>query len=245
MKLKVIVFIVLSTCCGGKAFAQTKQVTHQTLYWLRYYNQWTIKPGWVWHNEIENRRFINPHRQHHLIMHSRLHYTINKSWELGAGVTYSLQSPQNPEITNPLVVPEIRLVQVVTYSLPLTTNVALQQRLRLDERFLRKNDGTNLLQGYDFRLRLRYRLQLAYPLSSKEAHNPFTAKLSDEIMFHLIKTAITPVFDQNRLYMGIEKQWSKQLSTELGLLHWYQQNSTNNRFFERAIMRLTVYHRVF
>jgi hypothetical protein len=50
-------------------------------------------------------------------------------------------------------------------------------------------------------------------------------------------------FDQNRIYLGIERGFYKGLSVELGYLHWYQQRPSVNQFFERNIIRLTVNHK--
>ena len=74
-----------------------KQIDHQSLYWIRYYNQLSLDARLNWSNEIEDRRFLHNSRQHHLILHSRLHYKLNKNTDLGLGFTYSLQSPQDPE----------------------------------------------------------------------------------------------------------------------------------------------------
>src|SRR4028119_506510 len=95
MTIKITAFLLLVIFLKPAAEAQ-KTVTNQSLYWLRYNNQLTINKKWTWNNEIDDRRFFENSRQHHLIMHSRLHYKIFRNFDVAFGLTYSLQSPQDP-----------------------------------------------------------------------------------------------------------------------------------------------------
>ena len=226
---------------GAKA---QKTVTHQSLYWLRYYNQFDIHKNWTWHNEIDDRRFFENNKQHHLIMHSRLHYKIYKNADIAFGLTYSLQSPQEPNSNTDLVVPELRPVQEINLSNPLGKRFTLHQRLRIEERFLHKNNGMDLLEGYAFNFRFRYRLQASYKINKKETNNPTTLKVADELMINAGRKIIYNQFDQNRIYAGLEQGINKNISIELGYLHWYQQRATGNQFFERDIIRFTLYHKI-
>ena len=221
-----------------------KNLSHQSLYWLRYYNQLNINKKWAWHNEIEDRRFFKGNTQHHLIIHSRLHYNIFNNAEIGFGLTYSLQSPQDPNSTTGMVVPELRPVQEITLSNPLSNKLTLQQRLRIDHRFIHRNDGTVLLDGYNYNLRFRYRLQANIQLNKDDATNTTTLKLADELMINAGSRIIYNQFDQNRIYAGLEQGLRKNISVELGYLHWYQQNSSGFQFFERDIIRLTLNHKI-
>jgi hypothetical protein len=221
-----------------------KTVTNQSLYWLRYYNQLTLNSKLVWHNEIEDRRFFDNNRQHHLIIHSRLHYKFLPNADAAIGFTYSLQSPQDPNATINIVVPEKRIVQEFNLSNPLSKRLTFQQRFRIDERFIHKNNGKELSEGYDFNFRFRYRLQASYILSKAEAKNTTTLKIADELMVNAGKTIIYNQFDQNRIYIGIEQGFGKGVSAELGYLHWYQQRASGNQFFDRDIIRFTLNHKI-
>jgi hypothetical protein len=223
-------------------FAQ-KRVTHQSLYWLRYYNQLVVNKDWTWHNEIENRRFFNGNTQHHLIMHTHLHRQVFKNTDLALGLTYSRQSPHDPNSIIRLVVPEIRPFQEISYSNPISNRLALNQRFRLDERFIRANNGKESLDEYNFNLRFRYRLQANYKLNEKASVHFTTLKISNELMINQGKRIVNNQLDQNRISLGIEKGFYKGLSMELGYLHWYQQRPSGNQFFERNIIRLTVNHK--
>ncbi len=224
--------------------AQEKQVTNQSLYWLRYYNQLTMNKNWTWHNEFEDRRFFEHHQQHHFIVHSRLHRQISSNANVALGLTYSLQSPHDPNATAKLVVPEIRPVQEFNYSHAVTPKLTIQHRLRIDERFIRKNDRKVLLDGYDFNVRCRYRLQASYQLRDEKAKMPTTIKVSDELMINAGNTILDNQFDQNRIYIGIEQGLHPNLSIELGYLYLYQQRASGYEFFDRDIIRFTIYHKI-
>ena len=162
-----------------KTTAQTKEVTHQTLYWTRYYNQLSFHPNG--HNEIDNRRFLQANKQHHLIIHSHLHYKVLPNVDLAGGFTYSRQSPQNPDATVDLVIPELRPFQEVNLNIPFGKWFVLAQRLRIDERFIHKNNGKILLEGYDFNFRMRLRTQALLSLSRKNTLYNSSLKLANEL----------------------------------------------------------------
>jgi Protein of unknown function (DUF2490) len=243
MTIKIFTFLSLILLFNLDLTAQ-KTVTNQSLYWLRYYNQLTLNNKLIWHNEIEDRRFFEHNRQHHLIIHSRLHYKFLQNADAAFGLTYSLQSPQDPNATIDMVVPENRIVQEFNLSNPLTKRLTIQQRLRIEERFIHKNNGKELLDGYDFNFRFRFRLQANCTISEAEAKNITTLKVSDELMINVGKAIVYNQFDQNRIYVGIEQGLGKGISAELGYLYWYQQRASGNQFFERDIIRFTLNHKI-
>lgn len=229
---------------GAKVFAQEKQITNQSLYWVRYYNQLKINKSFTWHNELDERRFLSSNIQHHFIGHSRLHYKLSPSLELGAGLTYSLQSPQIPSSNSSLVVSELRPTQEINYSFSTSPKLKIQQRIRIDERFIYKNYSNELLDGYCFNLRWRYRVQLNYLLNRADSRSPTTLKANSEIMLNTGRKVIYNQFDQRRLYVGIEQGFGKNISAELGYMNLFQQRASGIDFYNRNIIRFTVYHKI-
>jgi hypothetical protein len=227
-----------------ESWSQQKEVTKQSLYWMRYYNQLTFNPRWSWHNEIDDRRFFKYNKQQHLIFHSHVHYKLSQNFDAAFGFTYSRQSPQSPDASTELIVPELRPFQEITVSNLLAGRFTLIQRLRIDERFIHKNNGKVLLDGYDFNIRFRYRIQAALAVLKQGSQFQTTLKVADEIMINAGKAIIINQFDQNRIYVGIEQSLGKKVSLEAGYLHWFQQRSSGYQFFSRDIIRLTLYHRI-
>ncbi len=236
----IFVFIALSISVK----AQDKQVTHQALYWTRYYNQISLNDKWTWHNEVDNRVFFENNKHQNLIVHSRLHYKFLKNADLAIGFTYSLQGPQDPNSKSNLIIPELRPVQELNFNSTISNRLAILQRLRIDERFIRKNNGVELLEGYNFNFRFRYRLQAAYKFQKVAAKITTTLKISDELMFNCGKNIVYNQFDQNRFYLGIEQVINKNISAELGGMYLFQKRSSGYQFFDRDIIRFTIYHKL-
>jgi Protein of unknown function (DUF2490) len=240
MRIIVLLFCIISI---NTTLAQQKEITYQSLYWVRYYNQLTINKNWIWHNEIDNRRFFEGNRQHHLIMHSHLHYKFLPTLDAALGFTYSRQSPQDPKSVSELVIPELRPFQEINLTQKLSKRLTIAQRFRLDERFIHQNNGNELLDGYGFNFRFRYRLQANIILGDIQK-NRAILKIANETMLNAGPKIILNQFDQNRLSTAVELNINKNLSVELGLIHWYQQRNTGYQFFSRNILRLTVYHKL-
>ncbi len=221
-----------------------KNIVHQNLYWLRYYNQLSFSKKIVWHNEFENRRFFSENRQHHFILHSRLHYKILPNLDIAAGLCYSRQSPQLENATTHLVIPEIRPEQEINLLNTISNKVSLQHRFRADERFIHKNNGTELLPGHDFNWRFRYRLMANFSINKKQTKWPTNLKIANELMVNSGKNVVFNQFDQNRISASLEKGLFKNVSGELGFIHWYQQRPSGKDFFARNIVRVTLLHKI-
>lgn len=233
--------VILSMSVGTSA---QKMVTKQGLFWLRYYNQVSINRHWVWHNEVEDRRFFEHNRQHHFILHSRIHRKIVPGIEVGLGITYSLQSPQDPNATSYVVVPEIRPNQELNTMISVSKRFTIQNRWRIDERFVHRNNGKELKDGYDFNFRFRYRFQTNFKVGKLESNYPLIVKISNEIMINAGKNIVYNHFDQNRFCVGLEKTFARGISLEIAYIRWFQQRAIGNQFYERDIIRTTFYHKI-
>lgn len=240
-RFSIVLLIYLLSTFGLKA---QKTIIYQNLYWLRYYNLMKINERFTWHNEAEIRRFWDGDVLHHFIVHSRMHYKINDNTNIGVGLTYSRQSPQEPVSESKLVVPEFRGVQEINYTIPFSDRFSLQQRLRVDERFIRRNDGIKLLDGYNFNFRFRIRLQANYRINREPTVKRTIIKLANEVLFNAGKNIVYNYFDQNRIYIGVEQGLSRRFSVELGYMKWFQQTAAGDVFFNRNIIRITLYHNI-
>jgi hypothetical protein len=242
MKLKFFAYTAPLWLFVSSTYAQRQNV-RQNLYWIRYANTTALRnPKLSVQFEAEGRRFMETNERHHFITHSRLHYRINPQLNVAGGITYSRQSSQFPFREENLVVPEIRLVQEANYNIPVSKRVSIQQRLRIDNRFIRRNNGRELLEGYYFNFRFRFRLQGSILLNKDLAKQPTILKISNEVMLNAGSRIVYNIFDQNRIYLGVEKRFSKALAGEIGYLHWYQQTSAGSLFFDRNIIRTTLFH---
>jgi hypothetical protein len=219
-------------------FSQT-HVARQNLFWMRAMVQSNLNKKLFLVTEIDHRRFYEGNTQHHTIQHNHLHLRINSSVDVAIGQTFSWQDPQFPDATIKLTVPEIRPFQEVNAVQKINKKVVFSTRVRIDERFIRKNDGVQLLEGYNFNMRYRLRLQYQFFLWKKQNAN---LKISDELMVNSGKNV--NFFDQNRVYIAYEHNFTKKFSAELGYLRWYQQRAQFDTYFQRDIVRLTLFKKI-
>lgn len=222
------------------ATAQEKNIDHETFYWLRYSPSFGLGDNWSLKGEIELRRWAFPDRQHQLLV-PRVTFLkkLSNGWDVGVGGVYFLQSlPQDGEVDIDLTRPEIRPHQELTMR-DKVGNVGITHRYRLEQRFRRKTEGTELADGYDFNLRFRYRLQFRIPLNEKNGAGALDFKVGDEVMLNAGKNIVRNTFDQNRLYVGIRNKFSSKTNLEVDLINWFQQRSNGDDFRSRYILRVT------
>lgn len=216
-----------------------QDVFKQYTYWLRYQNQLNFSPRLYWNNEIDNRRFFDPDVALQFITHSRLHYKTGR-WDVAGGLTYSLAFAQKPELGYEKAMAEIRPVAEASYEIPIG-KIFLQNRLRIDNRFLQTDPEQSVLKESRYIMRFRYRAQLRIPVKTNaENVTTISVRLADEIMFN----SKGNTFDQNRVYATGEFRLTKNLSLETGYIYIYQQRFRTEEFFERHVVRFSVLHRI-
>jgi hypothetical protein len=214
--------------------------THdQALYWLRYQNQLIFSSRVYWTNEIDSRRFFGHDVQNQLITHSRIHYRAGR-FDIAGGLTYSRAYAAIPENGSRKALAELRPVAEATHE-KTYRRITLQNRLRLDHRFFQEDRNTSLLESPDYVLRLRYRVQVRFPLKQNtEGITTIGMRIGDEIMFNHKKN----VYDQNRIYITSEYYITRNLSLEAGYLYIDQRRLGRDEYFHRHVLRFSVLHKV-
>ncbi|MFH6970626.1 DUF2490 domain-containing protein [Flavobacterium petrolei] len=239
-KFRVILFSLLSVLC--QAQTEDKNIDHQSILWTRYYNQLLLTEKWSLHSEFDNRLFLKPVQENLYVVRIQGRYKINDHLETGAGFAYFSVDTQVPEINPDYNTPEYRGQQDLTWKLN-ANKVTLIQRFQVEERFIHNSNKDELLPGTTFFWRFRYRLQGDYTFWKKEKQL-LKAVLSDEIMFNFGKKIIKNTFDQNRIYAAIHYGLNSHLAFELGYLNSFQRRSNGIDFFNRDIIRFSIFHKI-
>jgi hypothetical protein len=239
-KFRVILFLLLSVLC--QAQTEEKNIDHQSILWTRYYNQLLLNEKWSLHSEFDNRLFLKPVQENLYVVRIQGRYKINDHLETGSGFAYFSVDTQVPEINPDYNTPEYRGQQDLTWKSNVN-KVTLTQRFQVEERFIRNADKEDLLQGTTFFWRFRYRLQVDYTFWKKEKQL-LKAVLSDEIMFNFGKKITKNTFDQNRIYAAIHYGLNSNLAFELGYLNSFQRRSNGIDFFNRDIIRFSIFHKI-
>ncbi|GAA3766918.1 DUF2490 domain-containing protein [Flavobacterium ginsengiterrae] len=219
-----------------------KKTDQQTLTWIRYYNIFPLTEKWALHSEFDNRSFVNPVHQNLFVIRSQVRYRSNKMTELGAGFAYFSVNTQNPNVDPDYSVPEYRGQQDVTLINDIS-KITFHNRFQLEERFIQKADKNGLLDEFSFAFRFRYRLQSMFTLWEKKGQS-LKGTISDEILFNYGKDNRRNTFDQNRIYASLRYHFNPNLGIELGYLKNFQRRASGVDFYDRDIIRLTVYHKI-
>ncbi|MEY3498577.1 MAG: hypothetical protein RL308_246 [Bacteroidota bacterium] len=221
---------------------EKKSIDNQSLLWTRYYNQLELNAKWSIHSEFDNRIFLSPLVQNLFVLRVQGRYKVLEQIELGAGFTYFSVATQDPDIDSKFNKPEYRIQQDATLKQNLG-KINLNQRFQVEERFFQNFDNEGLTSGSTFFWRFRYRIQGDYNFWQKKKQF-LKAIISDEIMINAGKKAVTNTFDQNRIYAGLQYGINSTFALELGYMSSFQQRSTGVDYFNRNIIRLSIYHKL-
>ena len=236
---KIFVFFI-SVCISN---AQTKKnIDNQNILWTRYYNQLVLNNAWSIHTEFDNRVFLKPFEQNLYVFRIQGRYKINEKLETGIGYAYFSVSTQVPELTFDFQIPENRGQQDLTWKETIK-GITINQRFQVEERFIRNSNNQSLIDGTTFFWRFRYRLMGDYTFWKKEDQK-LKLVVYDEIMFNAGKNIIYNTFDQNRIYLGIQYGFNESLAMELGYLKSFQQRPNGTDYFNRDIIRLSIFHKI-
>jgi hypothetical protein len=228
---------------GQFSLAQSKKnVEQQTLTWIRYYNILPISEKWSLHSEFDNRSFVNPIHENLWVLRIQGRYRAAKTIDLGGGFAYFNVNTQTPDTDPDFTIPEYRGQQDITFINDIA-KITFHNRFQLEERFIQKATQTELLNDYSFSFRFRYRLQSTFTLWEKEKKS-LKGTISDEILLNYGKDNKNNTFDQNRIYGALRYHFNPNIGLELGYLKSFQRRASGVDFYDRDIIRFTVYHRI-
>ena len=243
--MKKVIGVVLIILTAHYVFGQ-KSITNQNLVWYGLFTTLEINKKWYFQNEVQERHFVHPTVQHQFLIRSHIHRVLGKSgWETSVGMCFFFQNPNDPNAIVKLTIPELR-PHIEFACKQKVENVTFDHRYRAEARFFHNTNAprTELEDGFEFgNFRFRYRLQVTIPLYKMADKRYLKLKISDEIHLNAGNKISKNVFEQNRVYAGINCDIFQNLSVEVGYLNWFQQRPTGE-FYNRSILRCTVFHRI-
>lgn len=237
--IRIIFLLIVSVFCRGQT---EKNIDHQSILWTRYYNQLLVNEKWSLHTEFDNRLFLKPVKENLYVIRVQTRHKINEHFETGIGFAHFSVATQNPLLFNNFNIPEYRGQQDLTWKLTVS-KITVNQRFQVEERFIHNASKESLLPGTTFSWRFRYRLQADYIFWKKENQYLKTI-LSDEIMFNAGNSIVKNTFDQNRIYAAVQYGLNKSIAVELGYLNSYQRRANGIDYFNRDIVRFSIFHKI-
>lgn len=236
---KLIVFIIVLL---PEFFLAQKMVEHQQLIWYGYYNSLKFNEKWSLNSEIQERQFYQPTAQHQLVFKTNLERKLIGDWNASVGMTYFLQNPNHPTSESNLTVPELR-PDIGFGNKQKLGIVTINHHYKAEARFFHDVENNRLVGGYRFsNFRLRYQVGLDFLIWKNEREQVFVAKIKDEIMFNVGNKMVKNTFDQNRIYLAINYKINNSYTVELGYMNWFQQLKSGTDFYNRDILRFSIFH---
>lgn len=221
-----------------------KKVENQQLIWYGYYNSLKFNENWSLNSEIQERQFYNPTAQHQLVFRSNLERKVFGDWKASVGMTFFLQNPNTPNSESNLTVPELR-PNIGFSNKQKLGFLTINHRYKAEARFFHDVENDRLVGGYRFsNFRLRYQLGLDFLIWKNEKQQAFIAKIKDEIMFNIGSKIIKNTFDQNRIYLAVNYKLNHSYAVELGYMNWFQQQKSGVDFYNRDILRFSLFHNI-
>ena len=221
-----------------------KKIENQQLIWYGYYNALKFNENWSLNSEIQERQFYNPTAQHQLVFRSNLERKVFADWKASVGMTLFLQNPNTPNSKSNLTVPELR-PNIGFSNKQKLGFVTINHRYKAEARFFHDVENEKLVGGYRFsNFRLRYQLGLDFPIWKKEGNEKLLLKIKDEIMFNAGNKIVKNTFDQNRIYLAVNYKLNNSYAVELGYMNWFQQQKSGTDFYNRDILRFSIFHSI-
>ncbi|MGO4770751.1 DUF2490 domain-containing protein [Flavobacterium sp. W22_SRS_FK3] len=241
--MKFIRFLFFFAIFSQFSLAQSeKNIEQQTLTWIRYYNILPLSEKWALHSELDNRNFVKPVLENLWLLRMQGRYRVNQNIDLGGGFTFFNVNTQTPRVDPDFTVPEYRAQQDITFINDIV-KITFHNRFQLEERFIQKVNKTEILNDFSFSFRIRYRLQSTFTILEKEKRS-LKGIISDEILLNYGKDNKRNTFDQNRIYTALRYNLNPNIGLELGYLKSFQRRASGVDFYDRNIIRFTVYHRI-
>jgi len=227
--LAALLFGLFSTIAKAQ-----KNIDTQHLLWTRYSLKLKLNDNYQLRQEIEERTYWFPWRQHQFVTRTFAERKLGKGWNAGLGFTYFLQSlPHDPEITDFTNQLELRPQFELAYRQIISEKMVLHHRYWSEFRFFEQPNGS-FEYGNN---RMRYKLEIRYSPIQK-----LTLKTFDEIHINIGSKIVQNVFDQNRYGASIQYMPIENFGFELGYFNWYQQRKSGVDFYNRHIVRFTIHH---
>ncbi|MBO0591600.1 DUF2490 domain-containing protein [Cellulophaga sp. E16_2] len=231
-----IAYLVLFISLNFFQVIAQKKVTHQQLLWTSYSLKLKLNDNYQIRQEIDQRNYSNPWRQHQTLSRTFFDRQLGKGWNTAIGLTGVIQSlPNDPEVKDYYNQKELRPVLELGYRQPVTEKFFINHRFWSEFRFFEQENDS-----YEFaNTRLRYKLELRYAPIKK-----VTFKAFDEIFLNVGNTIVYNVFDQNRMGASVQFMPLTNLGFEVGYFNMFQQQKNGIDFYDRNSIKFTIHHTI-
>jgi hypothetical protein len=227
--LKLFLLSCLAALYAASVTAQTPKILDFNRHgWYSYSGDHDVKGPWGIHFDAQWRRANVITRWQQYQLRPGLNYRRNPKQLFTLGYAFTRTYPYG-EFPVSAAFPEHRIYEQALLRHPSRT-VILQQRIRLEQRWIRYPSNTD--GKYTYQNRFRYLLKADFPITRYQNESPkWYLPIYNEFLIGLPPNYGARWWDQNRLFAGIGYSTGKAGNVEVGFLNQFL-GQRNGRVFE-------------
>jgi Protein of unknown function (DUF2490) len=225
MRLPALVFLAAAAALQGQT---NSLIDFNPQGWYIYNGDHAVAGRWGVHFDGQWRRSSVITRWQQLLLRPGVNYDLNPNLTLSAGYGYIRTYPYG-DFPTLRTFPEHRIFQQAVWRRR-TRPVTVQQRFRLEQRFLRY--PTTADGSFTYQNRFRYFAKADFRLLSRPDGNvKWYFPIWDEVFLGIPPNIGARTFDQNRLFIGVGRSFGGPGNLEVGYMNQFL-GQRNGRVYE-------------
>lgn len=234
---RMLFFVFCLVTVSARAQLPPKQVRQQAQVWLSMNAHYRFNQHWGLIGDVHIRRNNFLRDPSFDFARAGLSYWFNDRMFVAAGYGHLWTAPAKIEWNT--WGNEHRIYQQFQYNGKLGKTL-VSHRIRNEQRWQQVIVDDAYVGRFRFSNRVRYQVSFGFPIF-KNPKAPVLV-LSDELLIQFGKELVYNTYDQNRLFIGIRQNLSKQLSFDFGYMNVYQQRITGYQYDMNHTIRLFFYY---
>jgi Protein of unknown function (DUF2490) len=243
--VKVVIPLIFLILLGLQTNAQQEKVyQHYEQLWFQYFNQTRISEKWgLWFDMGYRTKDNFTEGTSTLLARIGAIYYLNKETRLMGGYAFFNGYPLEASID--ITQPEHRLWQQVQFQKEFS-KLSLSNTVRFEQRWRRTISAPDQYgDGYNFNYRLRFGINLQYPLRYKKLEKgDLSVVAGDEVMLNFGQQIVYNYLDQNRIWAGLRYYFNSNNNLTVLYMNSYGQTPVPGLYRIFNTVRISYFHNI-
>lgn len=233
----VLVFVLAIFGLKGLSQESAKQIKNINQVWVGYYNSIEINDKWSVNSDFQFRTKEWLENNSQALGRVGLVKKVSEKLSITVGLAH-FRFYLSDIATRGEWRPWQEIALKEKYS-----KLKVTHRLRIEQRFNQKYKNDEWSNDYTFNWRFRYKLDLQFPLVSKNEKALYLT-FGNEILINAGKVIKYNYFDQNRLSAGFNIELNKNFTIQPQFIYIWQQESNGITLDKISVVRLNIVHKI-